>query len=61
MCVLGKFEAEVHDPPKHAIDLIHLTDSMSSKVVIPGTTLKEGASIENHLDQTTSAPSVLGV
>lgn len=45
-----KFEAEVQDPTKLLSDLLHLIDSMKSKVFIPGKTLKAGELIESYLD-----------
>ncbi|MPC65618.1 hypothetical protein E2C01_059756 [Portunus trituberculatus] len=45
-----KFEAEVQDPTKLLSDLLHLIDSMKSKVLIPGKTLKAGELIESYLD-----------
>lgn len=45
-----KFEAEVQDPTKLLSDLLHLIDSMKSKVLIPGKTLKADELIESYLD-----------
>lgn len=45
-----KFEAEIQDPTKLLGDLVHLIESLSSKVVIPGRKLKIGDPIEDFLD-----------
>lgn len=45
-----KFEADVQDPTKLLSDLVHLIDSLSAKIVIPGKKLKESDSLQEHLD-----------
>ncbi|KAK4324650.1 hypothetical protein Pmani_004732 [Petrolisthes manimaculis] len=45
-----KFESEVQDPTKLLNDLVSLVDSITAKNIIPGRKLKEGESLQNHLD-----------
>lgn len=45
-----KFEAEVQDPTKLLGDYIHLIDSVSYKVLIPGRKLKNGDLLENYME-----------
>lgn len=49
-CVNKNFEAETKDPTKLLKDLVHLTESLSSKVVIPGRRVKENEDIQRFLD-----------
>lgn len=45
-----KFDADVQDPTKLLSDLVHLIESLSAKIVIPGKKLKEGDSLQEYLD-----------
>ncbi|KAK4313269.1 hypothetical protein Pmani_015385 [Petrolisthes manimaculis] len=45
-----KFEADVQDPTKLLSDLVHLIDSLSAKILMPGKRLKESDALQDYLD-----------